>query len=421
MMGKMLKRMATWYSGGNPQNPQYWVAKALGRRSTTTGIWMDQERALAISAVWCAVNLIAGAVGYMPLIVYRRVGKSRERAINHPLYRVLHLRPNPYMDAMTFRETLHGHVLFHGNGYAEIERNNMGQVIALWPVAPNMVTCKVLDGRPVYEVRTAKGGSSLLSAERMLHVKGLGSDGLKGYSVIEYAADGLALAAAVEEFGARFFQNGVSPSGHLETEGALNDKQYEQLKKQFSRDNAGIQKAWRPLILQRGLKWHQLGADPKTAQLLASRKYNVEDVARWFNVPAYMLQSDSTQTRATIEQKADDFVRWTLLPWFRRWEMEISTKLFSEEETNAGMYAEFLTEAMLRADVKTQAEVNAVYLQNGVFSVNEVREMLNRNEIEGGDKHLQPLNLTPVDGSATPGGVKKPTSPAKVNVDDTPK
>lgn len=420
----ILRRMATWYSNAfhpghlNPQSPQYWVAKMLGRTGGSTGIYIDQQRALAISSVWCAVNLIAGAVGYLPMHVYRRLNEGKNRATEHPAYPLLHLRANPYMDAMTFRETLQGHVLFHGNGYAEIERNGAGQPIALWPLLPNMVTCKVEDGAPVYEIRLPKGPSAMLPPSRVLHVRGLGFDGLKGYSVIDYAAENLALTAAIEEFGAKFFKNGVYPSGVLETDGSLNQKQYDALKASFDKNSAGLSNAHRTLILQMGLKWHQIGADPKAAQLLVSRKYNVEDVARWFNVPAYMLQSDSTQARATIEQKADDFIRWTLLPWLRRWEMEVNYKLFAETDIQAGYLAEFRLEEMLRADANTQAQVDAIYLQNGIYSINEVRNRLNMNPVEGGDEHLQPLNLTPVDGSATPGGMKKPTSPAKTKVDD---
>ena len=426
MMFHWLKRrterraeLSRWYKDAfDPQNPSYWIGKMLNLSGTSTssGVVITEERALAISAVWCAVNLIAGAIGYMPLKVFQRVDDNNEPASDHPVYELLHRRANPCMNAMVFKETLMGHLLMHGNAYAEIERDGTGRPLALWPIPPTMMSVEVksLAERTelLYRAHMEDGAQVELRPWQVLHIMGLSPTGFRGHSVIEHAADSWGLSTAVEEFGAKFFRNGVYPSGVLETDGALNQKMYEELKKSFGSDNSGLSAAHRTLILQHGLKWHQIGASPEAAQFLLSRKYNVEDVARWFNVPAYMLQQDSGQVRATIEQKSSDFVQWCLMPWCERWESELNHKLFGANEQET-YFAEFVPQSLLRADIKTQAEVNVIYLQNGVYSVNEVRRMLNMSSVKDGDTYRTPANLNPLSPSGQPGAPDKVLDPAK--------
>lgn len=403
-MTNWLKRFAdayraTKYTGGNPASSQYWVKKLFGVSDTTlSGVTVDTDTALKYSAVWSAVNIISGAVGFLPMMIYKRIdARSKEPIINHPAYNLLHSRPNPYMDALTFKETLQAHVLIWGNGYAEIERDGAMRPKALWPLLPNRVVPKVVDGTLVYDVANIdnQGRAARLPFDNVLHIKGLGFDGLKGYPVIEYMAENLGLGIAAERNASAFFGNDSSPTGILHTDDVLNKETKEKLEKDWEEKHKGLDERYRVAILHSGLKWQQIGVDAKQSQLIESRKFSISDIARWFTIPPHMIAQLDRATFSNIEHQGIEFVTWTLLKWLRRWELECGYKLFrSDEQSN--IFPEFLVDALLRGDTKARYDAYNVGRQAGFLSVNDIRGKENMNPVDGGDVYLEPLNMKSV-------------------------
>lgn len=391
-----LERRATWQQGGSPQTPQYWVRKMFGVTGTSSGIQVDEDKALSYSALWAAVNIISGAIGFLPMKIYRRRGDDKELDTNHPSYKLLHDRPNPYMDALTFRELLQGHVLTWGNGYAEIERDGGGRAIALWPLLPNRVEPEVSDNNRIrYKVTLKDGGTVYLTYTNILHIKGLGFDGIKGYSVIHYSQESIAFGLAAEKYGAAFFGNDSRPGGVLEHPKQLKKPAQDRLKESWEQDHRSLDNKHRVAILEEGMKWHQVGIPPEEAQFLQTRKFEVADVARWYTIPLHMLAELDRATFSNIEHQGIEFVTWTLTKWLKRWELECGYKLLRQDEQPTHFF-EFLVDALLRGDTKNRYDAYRIGRIGGFLSINDIRRKENMNSVKGGDTYLEPLNYKPV-------------------------
>lgn len=394
---------ASKYTGIDPRTDEYWVQKLFGQgKLTSSGVPVSEDSALTYSAVWAAVNLISSSIGFLPMIAYERKGEGRDRAQKHPVAKLMHSRPNQYMDSLTFRETLQAHVLLWGNGYAEIERNGGGRPIALWPLLPNRVNPKIVDGKLVYEVSgltngvdpvAGQGNTATLPADNVLHIKGLGFDGLKGYSVIRYMAENIGLGLASEKNASTFFSNDSSPSGLLTTDNALKAETKTKLEKNWEEKHKGLDRRYRIAVLHSGLKWQQIGISAKDSQLIESRKYGVQDVARWFNVPPHMLGDLSKSAFTNIEQQGQSYVTYTLGRWLKKWELETSYKLFATHEQDK-FFLEFLVDALLRGDNESRSKSYQMALGGpnnpGWMTKNEVRGRENLPLVEGGDELFTP-------------------------------
>lgn len=379
---------------GHPGTLDYWVRKLFGGDSgTLSGIDINPDSALKSSGVWAAVNIISGAIGYLPLKAYRRNGCVRKQ-LTGTVATLMHRRPNPYMNAIVFKETLQSHILTWGNGYAEIERNGAGQPVALWPLPPNKVRAESENNKLFFIVNQDGGGEAQVSYKDMLHIPGLGFDGIKGYSVIEYASESIAVGLAAERNAAAFFGNDSSPSGILSTDDALNKETKEAVEKGWEEKRKGTDKRYKIAVLHSGLKWQQIGIPAKDAQLIESRKFGITDVARWFSVPPHMLGDLDKSAFSNIEHQGIDFIRYTLAKWLKKWEQESDYKLFSTGEFGRGHYFEFSVDALLRGDSKTRAEVYQIALGGnnspGYKTVNEIRALENDPPIDGGDELFKP-------------------------------
>lgn len=398
-----LRRLITAYraiktTGGDPQNPQYWVQKLFGRPQTASGIEVDEDIALKYSAVWAAVNIISGAIGFLPFNVYERIDKGKEKRPKHPVYRLLHDRPNDYMTAQVFREALQAHLLLWGNAYIKIERNKAGRPIALWPLMPNKVEPKVieLNGEKilVYELNQ-DGPKEQIFYDEIIHIPGLGWNGLKGYSVIQYCAENLGLGLSAEKHSANFFGHDSTPTGILHTDQPMSKETREIVEKQWKEKRSGLDKKFDIVITHSGLKYQPIGIPAKDAQLIEARKFGVNDISRWFQIPAHFLSDLEKATFSNIEHQGIEFVVWTLAKWLKKWEQECNYKLFSTAEQQR-YFTEFNVDALLRGDIKTRYEAFAIGRTNGWLSANDIREKENMNPIEGGDTYLEPLNMKPV-------------------------
>lgn len=373
------------------------------------GVDVNGTSAMTISAVWNAVNLIAGSgVASIPLKVYKEAGDSREEATSHYLYRLVHDEPNPFMTSFTFRETLMHHVLLWGNAYAEIEWDRAGRPIGLWPLSPTQMQVTVENGDPVYRYN-----GKPISASDILHVPGLGFDGIKGYSVITMARHSFGLALATERYGGAFFGNGAWPGLVAVHPGALSATAKKNLQESLDQKHRGPDRAHSTLVLEEGVKVEKVGIPPEDAQFLETRSFSVVEVARWFNVPPHKIKDMGRATWGNAEQMNVEFVVDCLRPWYVRLEQEFNRKLVSKAQRGE-ICIEFVPAGLLRGDIATRYASYATGRQWGFLSVNEIRKWENLNPLpaEIGDQYLAPANMTPADQlGKTPEPAPEPAAP----------
>ncbi|MFD1886819.1 phage portal protein [Paenibacillus wenxiniae] len=349
------------------------------------------------TAVLSCVRILAETVASLPLPVYRRMKPRGRERVEHQIGRLLQVSPNPMMTAFTFRETMMAHILLWGNCYAEIESDNSGNIVALWPIPPNRVeVMETKEGDIFYRVTTSKGEQKNIPAYAMFHIPGLGFDGKKGISVISWAKQSVELALATEQFGAEFFANGTNVGAIATHPGTLSDTAFERLQKSLREKYEGLGKSHRMMLLEEGMTFAKNTIPPNDAQFLETRKFQTLEIARIFRVPPHLLGDLERATFSNIEQQSTDFMVHSVRPWLIRWEQTISWKLFSEKE-NKVYYAEFLIEGMLRADSPARAAFYKEMFNIGVYSQNDIRAKENENPIEGGDRYFVPLNMLPVD------------------------
>lgn len=379
-------------------NPDGWLLRALGYRPSASGAVVNEQTALSNSAVWACVTLIAESVASLPLPVYLRLaGGGKQKLDNHPVYALLNGEANPEITSFTLRETLQAHVLTWGNGYAEIQYNAANQPVALWPLLPNRTRADRAGGRLTYYTRPVEGGPEYpLSPEQVLHIHGLGFDGLRGYSVIAQARESIGLALATEEYGARFFGNGASVSGVLEHPGKLGPTGVQQLREAWAEMHTGLTNQHRLAVLEEGMKYTRIGIPPEDAQFLDTRRFQRNDIASWFKVPPHMIGDLDRATFSNIEHQSIEFVVRTLSPWFVRWEQECNRRLLRPAERD-GMFIKFLIAALLRGDINSRYAAYAVGRQNGWLSADDIRDMEELNPLPNGEGklYLVPLNMVP--------------------------
>lgn len=378
------------------REPPDWFKEALGARRTVSGISVNERNAMHVSAVFASIRLIAETVASLPFIVYRRLDRGKERLPGHRVYRLLHDQPNEDMTAMVFRETLLSHVLAWGNGYAAILRNGNGQPMDLYPIMPDKVSVERLrGGLIVYRVRDEVGGETIMRPRDVLHIPGLGFDGIVGYSVVRMARESLGLTVAAEQYGAAFFGNNANAGGVIEVPNALSDTAYSRLRDSWEARHRGPENAHKVAILEQGAKFDKTSIPPEDAQFLETRKFQVEDVARWFHVPPHKIGHLERSTFSNIEHQALEFVTDTIRPWLVRTEQEVKRKMFMANEQD--LFAEHLVDGLLRGDIKSRYDAYASAIQNGWMTRNEAREIENRNPLDGLDEPLAPLNMVPAD------------------------
>lgn len=405
-------------SRDKPQNRTAGSAYTFFMGSTTSGKAVTERSAMQMTAVYSCVRILAEAVAGLPLHLYRyKEDGGKEKAIDHPLYLLLHDEPNPEMSSFVFRETLMTHLLLWGNAYAQIIRNGKGEVIALYPLMPNKMTVdRDSQGRLYYqytrsseEAPTMKGAIVNLLPSDVLHIPGLGFDGLVGYSPIAMAKNAIGMAIACEEYGAKFFANGAAPGGVLEHPGTIKDPQ--RVRESWQSTFGGSSNANKIAVLEEGMKYTPIGISPEQAQFLETRKFQINEIARIFRVPPHMVGDLEKSSFSNIEQQSLEFVKYTLEPWLVRWEQSIQRTLFSAEEKKQ-YFAKFNVEGLLRGDYASRMNGYATARQNGWMSANDIRELENLDRIpaeDGGDLYLINGNMLPL-GNA---GAFADTQPGK--------
>ena len=337
---------------------------------STSGKRVNERSAMQMTAVYSCVRILSEAVASLPLHFYKYdENGSKRKAIEHPLYFLLHDEPNPEMTSFVFRETLMTHLLLWGNAYAQIIRNGKGEIIALYPLMPDRMTVNRDEkGKLYYEYLTSTDEAPInkdvtvrLSATDVLHIPGLGFDGLVGYSPIAMAKNAIGLAIAAEEYGSKFYANGAAPSGV-------------------------------------GMKYTPISISPNEAQFLETRKFQINEIARIFRVPPHMVGDLEKSSFSNIEQQSLEFVKYTLDPWVSRWEQTLIRSLLTKEEKKK-YFIKFNVDGLLRGDYQSRMSGYSIGIQNGFMSPNDVRELENLDLIpdeEGGNTYMVNGNMMPI-------------------------
>lgn len=377
------------------KNPDPWLQRIFAGPPSRTGIDVNNHTAMHLTAVYACIRIISETVGSLPLKIYRNTGNGKSEAPNHRLYKLLHDSPNPEMTAMTFREMLQAHVLTWGNAYAYIVRDGAGRITQLYPITPDRIWPhrREQDKRLVYAVDMPTKEFRWVWPQDIFHLRGLGWDGIRGYSPIYMAREAIGMGLAAEEFGARFFGQGTHLGGVVQYPEALSEEAYERLKASMQEQYQGLGQSHLLLLLEEGGSFQRLGVPPNEAQFIEARKFQIQEIARIYRMPPHMLADLERATHTNIEHQALEFVTQTLRPWLVRWEQEINFKLLGNDNN---YFAEHVVEGLLRGDIQARYNAYAIGRQHGWLNADEIRELENLNPLpEGqGQVYWRPLNVT---------------------------
>ena len=363
--------------------------------------YLTADEALKVGTVYACVRVISETVATLPCILYRRLPDGgKERAVDHPLYQVLHDAPNLFQDATQFYEMMTGHVVLRGNAYAKIDFQ--GGTTTLTPLNPEKIRVKVAqDGRYKFYEYSNGGAIVTIRPEQMLHLYGLSSDGYQGLSPIDLAMRTVSLAKKQEVYADRMFTNQASPGGVLRHPGKLSKEAAERLKVDFERKYAGADKSGSTMLLEEGMEWQTVGLTNEQAQFLEGRKFSRNDIAAWFRIPPHKIGDLEHATFSNIEHQALEFVTDTIRPWLVRWERALMRALFTPLERQE-YTVEFLVDAIVRGDIQTRFNAYAIARQWGWLSVDEIRAKENMNPLPDGSGkiYLSPLNMAVISGDS---------------------
>ena len=355
---------------------------------------LDSDAAMKYSAVFACIRVLSETLAGMPAMMYqKKKSGDREAITKHPIYDILHNAPNEEMAPFNFKEACMIALNLGGNSVSERIVNGSGDLIGLYPYKWQMVKIKRDDsGRLVYEIREG-AKEKKLDRSQVFHIPGLSIDGVVGLSPIEYASSAIRLGLSYEQFGVQFYKNGAHSTGVIKHPHALKQEAFDRLKSDFAKNYQGLANTGKPIILEDGADFKELTIKPADAQLIENKRFQIEDIARIYRVPMHLIQELTRSTNNNIEHQSLEFVMYTMLPWFKRWEENINMQLLTPQERRAGLYVEFKVDALLRGDAKSRADAYAVGRQWGWLSVNDIRRLENMNAIDNGDIYLQPMNM----------------------------
>ena len=409
-MGGLIRALEKRYSvltGASLESPSNWALRVFGAgQNTAAGVDVTEQTALRSIDVLTCVKIISETIAQLPLITYKRLATGgKKRATNHPLYSVLHDRANDEMTAFILKETLQAHLLTWGNAYAEIERNDVGDCVGLFPLLPDRTGPLRRNGVLYYYSQTKRdvadpGIQRIIPARDVFHLAGLGFDGLKGYSVIEMIREQIGLTQAQEEYAGRFYSNGSMPPAYMTYAKSLSLDDIKRLQAEWDDGRKGVRNAWKMALLDNGMDIKVLGINQQDAQFIEQRRFSSEKIAGFFRVPPDMVTSSDKAGPygVGIEQRQIGFAKFTIQPWAVRWESAINAKLLLRPRDDA-YFAEFLMDGLERADMDKRYSAYAVGFGKWL-TADEIRNKENLNPYEApedpndiGKVLIWPLNM----------------------------
>lgn len=370
----------------------FWF-EPVGMRSGT-GLRVSADSAMRLTAVYACVRILSETMASLPFVLYRTdASGGKVRVTNHWLYRLFARRPNRFQNPFEWREMMQGHLALRGNAYNRIVSNARGEIIELVPIHPDRIRIELLPGGEFrYRITDRDGRESVLPRGEVWHLRGLSSDGLLGMSPIEIARESVGMALAAQDYGARFFANDAKPTGGwIEFPGSFKDAEAKKVfRESYQQAQSGANRG-KVLVLENGMKFHEVGVTNRDAQFLELRKFQITDIARLFRVPPHMIGDLDRATFSNIEQQSLEFVMHTMTPWAERWEASIEAELLPDDD---GLEVEFDFANLMRGDAASRAGYYQSGIQNGWLTRNEARLAENLNPLEGLDEPLRPLNMT---------------------------
>lgn len=370
--------------------------------ATHAGVTASPEQAMRLSTFYAGVRLFADLVGYLPLHLYRRrADGGKDRAVDHPEYQLLRRAPNQFQTAIRWRQLGMRHTLLRGNFYNLIVASTR-RIQELIPLDPDRMTVKLLpSGRRGYVYRSSDTQPAMvLTQDEVFHVMGPSLDGVTGISLVEFSRESVGRAVAEENYSARFWSQGAATKGALTTEGKLTPDQRTANEKAWQDSQGGWWNAHKTALLEGGLKWVQIGVSARDSQYIEGREFSVEDITRWFGIPPHMVgaMTKSTSWGSGLEEQFLGFLITALAPWLTLWEQDIDRQILDDSDE---FFAEFLIDALLRADSAARALANRSYVDGGIFSVNEVRIQENKNPLKGA-QYEKPQRAQNIGGGGDP-------------------
>lgn len=370
--------------------------------SAGSGKSISALSAMQTSAVYACVRVISETIASLPLNVFEVEGDGSRKAIEYPLQRLLHDEPNHEMTSFIWRETMLSHLLLWGNAYTQIIRNGRNGIIGLYPLLPDHMTVdRASNGELTYEYTTNSGQAVRLRPEDVLHIPGLGFDGVMGYSPIAMEKNAIGLSVAAEEYGGKFFANGARPSGVLTHPHTVKDPK--RLRDSWNAAYGGSGNSGRTVVLEEGMEYKPISMPNNEAQYLETRKFQVEEICRIYRVPPHMIGDLSHATFSNIEHQSISFAVHTIRPWLTRIEQAINRALIPEAEKGR-FYVQFNLDGLMRGDYKSRMEGYAIARQNGWMSANDIRQLERLNPIpaeQGGDEYLINGNMISISVAAS--------------------
>ncbi|MDH2334275.1 phage portal protein [Paenibacillus polymyxa] len=405
----MAKRKMKWWSRrsntdvqkSDLKNPAGWFMDWLFGDKTASGKRVSNGDSIINSNIYTVCSVLGGDIGKLPVQVFRKRGGKISKDTDHPVSYLLGTRSNPLMSAYTFKELSMVHLATWGNFYANIEWDEMGLPKALWPLNPAQTDVKIdWTSNEIWYITTLPNGvQRKLHMSDVLHLKLISTTGLKGMSPIAALREKLGSQNAMERFTSSFYENGTSIGGILKTEQKIDKPAKERTREEWNRLHTGLNNAHRIAVLDAGLDYKSIGMPLKDAEFIETQKFGISEVAKLYKIPPHKLGLLDKATFSNIEHQSIEYVKNTLQPHITNWEQEANFKLFTQNGArDKGRYARFNVTSELRGDSQSRAAYYKEMIQMGVYSINEVRELEERDNIgEMGDKHLIPLNFTTLD------------------------
>lgn len=352
---------------------------------------VDTDVALKYSAVFACCRVLSETYASVPILLYKKNEAGREAVTDLPIYDILHTVPNEEMSHFNYSEAMMMSMNTGGNAIAQRLVNKSGELVGLYPINA-MVDRDKETKKLIYKIGSGNAQRTLQRTE-VFHVPGPSLDGINGLSPISYAASAIRLGLSYEQFGIHFFRNAANPSGAFTNPGELGEEAYQRLKKQLKEQYTGIKNTGTPMLLEGGLDWKQFTVNPTDAQLIESKNFQIEDICRIYRVPQHLVNKLDRSTFSNIEQQSLEFIVYTMLPIFKRYEECMNAQLLTPEQRRAGYFLEHKVDGLLRGDSAARSTFYASGRQWGWLSVNDIRRLENLPSVDGGDIYLQPANM----------------------------
>ena len=388
----------------------------MSRYGNSSAITVSTDSAMSFAAVFAAIRILSESVAQLPIqLCERDANGDKTIRTDHPLYNLIHRKPNGYMTTFIFMQKIITDLCTNGNSYVQIVRSNSAQPIELLPLQVDKMDVKKIDGKYFYQYTGNSNGNNMFEPDDILHFKGLTTDGVIGLSPIDTCANSIGWGLSLERYGNTYFQNGAKVSGVLQTDRSLSTEAVDRLRNSFNANYSKIGDSNKTLILEEGLKFNTISLSNEASQFLVSRQFSIEEIARIFNLPPHLLRDLSKSSFSNIQEQSREFVQYSLMPYLKMIESEINGKLFKKNEIGK-MFVELNVNALLRGNPKDRSEYYRTMLNIGAMSINEIRQKENLNAIEEGENMFMQMNMTTLTNIVE--GQPAAEAPAQPEVDE---